>query len=1784
MPLRGLRKGVARVTGLRGTFSGKREASEERAEEDASSKRVSKKVTLVVNTDEIGQSSRRNSWKPRSSWREQHGRREKGAHVAEEDSRDGNAKWFHDDHMNYASQGGVHTLPHRDPEMRSQAEMRRYSVDEPPKKRPQSKRPSSWAGLRLFGKERDNGVVRRSLVKAPTDPRDDEKAPSLVRTRQHFVHAGTDADLKPSGGNEAGDTAPNYDSGKPSKKTAERTSSWSGLWRPVKERDNGFIRQSLAEAEDTFARDDKQTEYAVENEAPLPARQGQDEAQTGAPKLSGEVSDEADSNSKFREPPKKVVERPSSWVGLLFGKERENGVVRRSVVEVEAPPDYRDEENELSLVKTQHCFARAGTDADSKQNGGKVAGNVEPSRDMGKPPKKLVERTSNWSGLWRPVRERDNRLILQSFAEAEDTAGRGDKETDYWVENENPPFARRGQDDARTGAPEVLGKVSSESRPDSKLREPAKKFERPSTWAGLWRSEKQGEQGDALVVRNSTFEAKDSWDQRDEEKEASNGRNAPSSARSFPRDARDGASHHSGNTLGQAAPNLNLFVPPKYGFEGTLGLVGQRRFEREEDAGVQPRSFVEAKAPHDGRDEEKDPDFELRNQPIRSRCASNDVPGCASEQGGKSSDVADQNLISREPPNKMIDRTRSRTRRQQLGNKQNNDGAHRGLMEAFNRSNRYDAEGRYRVEQNHSKLASRSLDGVTASASQLKRKESSEAEPETFLSERGKTVAEVIRGEPSSSVEPRRSGGGQTLSSGTNSHKSEQAGVVDRHDKRKGDAVQPKQPTVARRDLNDRSIGASVRSSAALGEVVPKRYWNDRSRNENETKFQRRPGVKPKALGDENMPGIVQRRVKEADAAEETSLETHQAAPQRPSSSRRDFTEVSADASSKNKTVVGEIAPKLFQNDPMKKAAEMKGESSACNLPNSMSKERDGGGAFRSTNGGDIASCRFEEKTDVGIPRRPALADRNFEEESADASSFSKMRLGKAAPQSPRNRSEKTIKEQNLDRAGIAQTKFLGKERKDDAIRRNSKEIRVCTDRQGGGASCNRPNHTASLRRNADESTTCASVPEKASWASKSLHETSWNMTADAPTDSEGSAMMAQPRTVANHGFDQRSNLTVGQTRDRIKLKPSVKVPSAPKKDDLRPAEQKQPAWMNMKLRKTPSSVATMEIAASPAVEEKPPPANLSSRPTLDGPASAVKKKKSNDSFGREDSHVKKDSDAKASIAQKRVSKEVVGPNEQKAPAWTNFRLRKSTKSIDILEETPISIKAQPAEPVVVSAELAANQSRSNCIRELPLKPSDGKDTAQKNFVSRRHHHPPLVNSIELAHKRASKSIPKYADKPTPPAWTNLKLRKTGSSIETLDRKLSASTEQISNLPATAEETKSTKVDHASTPILTQKEVDRPKQMLQGEWKLSEREDESTTSPPTKARQDVLGVYGRKGVAESDNTASLAHALPTEKADVVDRVHRDTVDAPRVHLTNVAPSRSLPGENVTRSPLRPANRQPEMRLPPKQKKNSLTPSRGPSMQLLPTREMTPPREKSPPRETRRMSSESYASPRGNQTPPLLSPSSIDHECARSPSPCSTRRMRRSSASPLHPAALSPRLGELLAAAEDGDVSTISSLLRTVDVDASDPEDGYSALLVAAEEGRFDAVQFLVERAGAKIDCRDAVGRTPLYAAAVADNAHIVAYLVRRGADPLIADYDGRQVFWATCAVHARDSAVALLDEAKARKISIDIDARDNCGLTAIEFAAHRGHATILELLRERGAQENPRSRGRLALF
>jgi hypothetical protein len=127
------------------------------------------------------------------------------------------------------------------------------------------------------------------------------------------------------------------------------------------------------------------------------------------------------------------------------------------------------------------------------------------------------------------------------------------------------------------------------------------------------------------------------------------------------------------------------------------------------------------------------------------------------------------------------------------------------------------------------------------------------------------------------------------------------------------------------------------------------------------------------------------------------------------------------------------------------------------------------------------------------------------------------------------------------------------------------------------------------------------------------------------------------------------------------------------------------------------------------------------------------------------------------------------------------------------------------------------------------------------------------------------------------------------------------------------------------------------------------------------------------------------------------------------------------------------------------------------------------------------------------------------------------------------------------------------------------ETAQGALFAAARKGDADALRQSLA-AGARIDARDAAGRTALILAA--DGGHLAAVdeLLKRGADPNLLD--GRRYDALTLAGAAGRTAIVrrlLVGGASAKLVTSPYDG------TALIASAHHGHVEVVAALIEAGA-------------
>jgi ankyrin repeat protein len=180
-------------------------------------------------------------------------------------------------------------------------------------------------------------------------------------------------------------------------------------------------------------------------------------------------------------------------------------------------------------------------------------------------------------------------------------------------------------------------------------------------------------------------------------------------------------------------------------------------------------------------------------------------------------------------------------------------------------------------------------------------------------------------------------------------------------------------------------------------------------------------------------------------------------------------------------------------------------------------------------------------------------------------------------------------------------------------------------------------------------------------------------------------------------------------------------------------------------------------------------------------------------------------------------------------------------------------------------------------------------------------------------------------------------------------------------------------------------------------------------------------------------------------------------------------------------------------------------------------------------------------------------------------------------------------GSLVAAAENGEIETIRSLLsKGVQIDAKDRR-GWTALTIATQTGRKDVVELLISK-GAKINLRDNVGqcRTALMRASNLGYSDIVGVLLAHGADVRVKLDDGytalmdalpypsivQKLIASGANVNEKsESEWSLLRGAAASgyaqtvRILIENGAiLQKNGILTLESAAENGHADVIEVL------------------
>lgn len=181
--------------------------------------------------------------------------------------------------------------------------------------------------------------------------------------------------------------------------------------------------------------------------------------------------------------------------------------------------------------------------------------------------------------------------------------------------------------------------------------------------------------------------------------------------------------------------------------------------------------------------------------------------------------------------------------------------------------------------------------------------------------------------------------------------------------------------------------------------------------------------------------------------------------------------------------------------------------------------------------------------------------------------------------------------------------------------------------------------------------------------------------------------------------------------------------------------------------------------------------------------------------------------------------------------------------------------------------------------------------------------------------------------------------------------------------------------------------------------------------------------------------------------------------------------------------------------------------------------------------------------------------------------CSTVRLLLDRKSPIDHRAYDGH-SALSAAALQGHREIVELLMRRgADTDVRDAE-GRPLLYLLILEDRLDMATLLIEKGGVPLESKDAEGRTALHVAAWRGDLEGIELLLKCGADPNARDLDGRpplhSVAWRG---HAAAGRLLL----RAKGLNIDLACKQQ-GATALSIAAQEGHAEIVAMLLEKGAE------------
>lgn len=158
---------------------------------------------------------------------------------------------------------------------------------------------------------------------------------------------------------------------------------------------------------------------------------------------------------------------------------------------------------------------------------------------------------------------------------------------------------------------------------------------------------------------------------------------------------------------------------------------------------------------------------------------------------------------------------------------------------------------------------------------------------------------------------------------------------------------------------------------------------------------------------------------------------------------------------------------------------------------------------------------------------------------------------------------------------------------------------------------------------------------------------------------------------------------------------------------------------------------------------------------------------------------------------------------------------------------------------------------------------------------------------------------------------------------------------------------------------------------------------------------------------------------------------------------------------------------------------------------------------------------------------------------------------------------------LSAALLEGHAEVADLLMRRgADTNVRDAE-GRPLLYLLVLEGRLDMATLLIEKGGVPLESRDCEGRTALHVASWQGCIEMVDLLLKHGANPNAQDTAGRPPMHSVSWTGHAEVGLRLL---KASGVNMDLACHQ--GATALSIAAQEGHANIVAMLLERGANPN----------